>query len=182
MKKLILLSIILCFSTFNIYSSNNEENISKIQINVINLMVLGDFNLSYERVSNNSLSTIGIIHYIPDSEQEKQTNYRYPSLSINYGLRSYITTNFFELITPNLSSQKGFGAYIELLAGINKNGDSYFGSGIFWLGISHPVNKSLFIDYGLGLTRYLGDSKLYDNLSNEKDVIPGAKFSLGIKL
>jgi hypothetical protein len=182
MKKLIIILLTLCLYTTNVFANNDKEDISKIQMNIINLMVLGDFNLAYEKTISNTLSTVGIIHYIPESEREKQDTYRYPSISLNYGLRSYITTNFFELFTPNPSTEKGFGAYIELLAGINKVDDNYFGSGILWLGISQPINESLFIDYGIGITRYLGDSTLYDDLSNQKDVVPGAKLSLGIKL
>jgi hypothetical protein len=182
MKNLIIILLSLCLYTTNVIANNTQGDVSKIQMNIINLMVLGDFNLAYEKTISKSLSTIGIIHYIPESEREKQNTYRYPSISINYGLRSYITTNFFELFTPNPSTEKGFGAYIEFLGGINKVEGNYFGSGILWLGISQPINESLFIDYGIGITRYLGNSTLYDDLSNQKDVVPGVKLSIGIKL
>ena len=182
MKKTIttIFTLLLCITT--LYGNSDLERQSKVQMNIINLMALGDFNLGYERTLSNTLSTVGIVHYIPNSELAKQNTYNYPNLSINYGLRSYISTNLFGLFTPNISTEKGFGAYIELLGGLNKTEDNYFGSGILWLGVSQPINEDLYLDYGLGITRYLGDSELYDDVSNSKDIIPGFKFSLGIKL
>ena len=101
-------------------------------------------------------------------------------MSINYGLRSYIKQSIW-INHPRSINRKSWSLY-RIIRGLNKAEDKYFGSGILWLGISHPINEDLYLDYGLGITRYLGDSELYDDLSNSKDIIPGFKFSLGIKL
>ena len=73
------------------------------------------------------MHTIGVIHYIPESKQKKQNTYRYPNLSINYGIRSYMTTNIFGLITTKPSNKKGFGTYVKLLTDINKSGEIILG-------------------------------------------------------
>ena len=77
------------------------------------------------------MNTIGVIHYIPESKEEKKRTYRYPELNINYRIRSYITTNIFGLIRIKPSNKNRFGTYVKLLADINKSGENYFGSNIF---------------------------------------------------
>ena len=93
-----------------------------------------------------------------------------------------MTTNIFRLITAKPSNKKGFGTFVKFLTDINKSGENYFGSRIFLDRGILPINNSLFTDYDLGLTHYLGDSTLDDHLSNSKDLVPCIKFNLGTKL
>lgn len=188
MKKIVITMIMISVLALSSFAQQDMldvveyQPINKAQINIINLMVLGDFNIAYEKSISNTLSTISILHYIPQSELDKQSQYNYPNLSFNFGLRSYIKSHFLSVFAGSDSTGAGSGAYIELLGGINKADNKYFGSGILWLGVSQSINDHLFVDYGVGISRYLGDSDLYDDVSNAKDVIPGVKFSLGIKL
>jgi hypothetical protein len=140
-KGLLLINFIVLSLVGSIQASDVPER--KLTTNFVNLLALGDLNLSYETIIGKKNSLIVGAHYNPDSSTSKYSHER----GAHIGLRSY--PEFLR------QSEGQSGDYIQVTFGANKNSESerVVPSVEFWLGHSNYLGSNIFIDFSVGLGR-----------------------------
>ena len=157
MKKL-LLAILFVLSAPG-YAETSPKKLNKLGVNILNLMVLGDFNATFERQLGDKFSMSSSIHFLTGSSV---IDIESTGLRLSGGVRAYmgskLVDQFIEaklggnLLSSDLSEESGLTAE-------------------FFYGVSQIFNEHIYYEAKAGALRYFTEPK----------ILPAFSMSLGMR-
>jgi len=161
--------IVLIFFTMGIAQDTSDVSI-KIGTNPLTLFAVADFNVSGEyELKDNFVAAFTAHHYddVPDTLAKQR---------LSAGVRMYFSPGkFSKKVSKGVYSNSAMlGRFITLKAGLNRTAVESYTSIEIYAGESINFGGRMFMEYKIGLVRFLKEGKSNDMLT------PSAGFNIGV--